>query len=183
MIANLLAAAAFLLLMVGGPLAVLSLDKPDALQHFSEAIRGGMNMEQKIIAQADLSLAHHEEFVKHLRALGQRYGEGALLIAKIFHKAQVSGRKLHEEPGAPLEDRTLASVALADSIAEFSALLCASIGVPECKVFACIEALVEFENMVSEDMLGLSGISSEANAEAADALASGTLERLRVAGL
>lgn len=40
MIANLLAAAAFLLLMVGGPLAVLSLDKPDALQHFSEAIRG-----------------------------------------------------------------------------------------------------------------------------------------------
>jgi hypothetical protein len=39
-IANLLAAGAFLLLMVGAPLAVLHLDKPDALQHFSEAIKG-----------------------------------------------------------------------------------------------------------------------------------------------
>jgi hypothetical protein len=140
-------------------------------------------MEHKLVAQADLSQDHREEFIKHLRSLGQRYGQGALLIAKVFHKAQAGGRKLYEDPDAPPEDRTLASVALADAIAEFSALLCASIGVPECKVFACIEALIEFENMVSEDVLGLPGIASEERAEAAETLASCTLQRLRVAGL
>jgi hypothetical protein len=140
-------------------------------------------MEQKLVTTAELSPDHREEFIKHLRALGQRYGQGALLIAKIFHKAQVSARKLYEEPGAPPEDRTMASAALADAIAELSALLCASIGIPECRVLACIEALIEFENMVSEDVLGLAGITTPEHAEAADELASCTLQRLRVAGL
>lgn len=38
MIWNIVAAGAFLTLMLGAPLVVLQLDKPDALQAFSEAL-------------------------------------------------------------------------------------------------------------------------------------------------
>lgn len=140
-------------------------------------------MEHKIVHATELSPKHLEEFVTHLRSLEARYGANAVLVAQIFHKAEVGARKLFGEPNAPAEERELAHRALRAAIAEFAALLAAALATPDEKICACIEALIEFEHLVSEDVLGMHGIADADRIARGNALALGALDRMRRAGL
>lgn len=140
-------------------------------------------MEQKLVRDAELSPEHREEFVKHLSALRGRYGAGAVLIAKTFHKAQVSAQKLLEDPLAPPEDRRLASEALAAAVADFTALLAVAFEIPDEKICACVSALAEFEQLISEDILGMSGVATESELQEVGAIVGLACDRARRAGL
>jgi hypothetical protein len=135
-------------------------------------------MKIEMTPPASLSPQHRAELAEHCAALATRYGGGALMFAQLFHDVHVGVAKLMEG-GTTDAERLLARETIGGAVASLMGMLTAATGVNDQHVRACMEAMLEFERHITEDVHGLSAFAlgdSEAQATA-------TLDRMRCAGL